>query len=60
MRCAPDMVGELLDSQFVKVSESYSVTCSFIPTFFWVHFSTEGKEGKEGKEGIKEEGTSKP
>ena len=54
MRCAPDMVGELLDSQFVNVVESYAVTCSFIPTFFPVQFLTEGKEV------TKQNGTSKP
>ena len=51
MRCAPDILWELLDPQFVNVVESYSVTCSFIPTYFSVQYSTGGKEVTE------EEGT---
>ena len=57
MRCAPDMVpmvGELLDSQFVNVVGSYSVTCSFTPTWIWVRFSSEGEDV------TKEEVTSEP
>ena len=54
MRCAPDILCELLDSQFVNVVESYSVTFSIIPTRFSVRFSTEDKVVTKG------EGTFKP